>query len=39
MPLNGTTNLEHMELGVQILKGKAGELSVAEMQAIRSSLY
>lgn len=39
MPLNGTTDPEHMKLGVEVLQNKVGELTENEMQAIRSKLY
>lgn len=38
-PLNGTTNAEHMKLGVQVLQGNAGELTSAEVDEIRKQLY
>ena len=38
-PLNGTTDPNHMKLGVQVLQGKAGQLTDAEMQQIRKRLY
>ncbi|KAK9899003.1 Aldo/keto reductase [Cystobasidium minutum MCA 4210] len=38
-PLNGTTDPNHMQLGVRVLQGKAGQLTDAEMQEIRKHLY
>lgn len=37
--LNGTTNPEHMQLGVQVAQGKAGQLTEKETQQIRKYLY